>query len=104
MFRYGQDCASILADAFIQGVKTWRTHGCPPFAFDSNRVMLYYGTRALGLHIEQGKVAMTEVMRHVQSNVNCLKAMQSITSMADPFVSVPFSNTMAPDACFDSVC
>jgi hypothetical protein len=37
---------------------------------------------------------MTEVVPHVQSNLVCLKAIQPITKMADPFVSMPFSTTV----------
>ncbi len=32
---------------------------------------------------------MTEVMPHIQSNLDCLKTMQSTTSMADLSVNVP---------------
>ncbi len=51
--------------------------------------MLHYVTRVLGLHTERGKITMTEVMPHIQSNLDCLKTMQSTTSMADLSVNVP---------------
>lgn len=87
MFQRAQDCASILRDALNHGAKILADTWLPSVAFDSNRVMLHYVTRIVGLNTERGKAVIKDVMAHVNSNLDCLEAMQSITSMAGPFVS-----------------
>ncbi|KIW39257.1 hypothetical protein, variant [Exophiala oligosperma] len=110
MFQRAQDCASILRDALNHGTKILADTWLPSVAFDSNRVMLHYVTRILGLQTEQGKAVLKEIMPHVNSNLDCLEAMQSITSMAGPFYqaarkmliesdlgSLSFSRHIVPD-------
>lgn len=94
MFQRAQDCASILRDALNHGTKILADTWLPSVAFDSNRVMLHYVTRILGLQTEQGKAVLKEIMPHVNSNLDCLEAMQSITSMAGPFVSHRFQSPL----------
>ncbi|KIW21255.1 hypothetical protein PV08_01835 [Exophiala spinifera] len=85
MFQRAQDCASILRDALNHGAKILADTWLPSVAFDSNRVMIHYVTRIMGLSTDQGKTVLKEVIPHVNSNLDCLEAMQSITSMAGPF-------------------
>ncbi|OQU94697.1 Fungal specific transcription factor domain-containing protein [Cladophialophora immunda] len=79
MFQRARSCAIILADALAHGVETLADTWLPSVAFDSNRVMLHYVARILGLGTERGQAVMKETMPHIQSNLKCLDCMRSIT-------------------------
>lgn len=83
IFVHAQRCSTVLADASRHGIKTLADTWLPSIAFDGNRLMLYYITQILGLDTDKGQIALAECMPYFRSNLDLLKAMQSMSAMAE---------------------
>lgn len=83
IFLHAQRCSTVLADASSHGMKTLADTWLPSIAFDGNRLMLYYITQILGLDTDRGRLAFSECMPYIRSNLELLDAMQSLSAMAE---------------------
>lgn len=83
IFIHAQRCSTVLADASRHGITTLADTWLPSIAFDGNRLMLYYITQILGLDNDKGQIALAECMPYCRSNIELLKAMQSMSAMAE---------------------
>lgn len=92
-FFHAQQIATILAEASRHGARHLADSLLPCFAFDSNRVMLYYVARLLDLKRPDAQKIITDAIHAVESNNRILRIMSSLFPLADSLVCFgPFHN------------
>lgn len=85
-FRNAQSMASILADTAERGLRFLADSLIPSFAYNSNRVLLYYMAKFLRPDRPDAGSLVEETIGLVQQNNDILRLMSSMNPLAEPLV------------------